>query len=44
MGLFQYGNAFLPDGENNTPVLAVSTIAVNSDDQCLSLYEIQSKI
>ena len=42
MGLFQYGNAFLPDGENGTPFLAVSTIAVESDDQCLSLYEIDS--
>jgi len=41
MGLFQYGNAFLPDGENVTSFLAVSTIAVESDDQCLSLYEIQ---
>ena len=41
MGLFQYGNAFLPDGENATTFLAVSTIAVESDDQCLSLYEIQ---
>ena len=39
MGLFQYGNAFLPDGENATPFLAVSTIAVDSDDQCLSLYD-----
>jgi hypothetical protein len=39
MGLFQYGNAFLPDGENNTPFLAVSTIAVRSDDMVLSLYK-----
>jgi hypothetical protein len=43
MGLFQYGNAFLPGGENVTRFLAVSTIAVESDDQCLSLYEIQSQ-
>jgi hypothetical protein len=42
MGLFQYGNAFLPDGENSTPFLAVSTIAVESDDQCTSLYAIQN--
>jgi len=41
MGLFQYGNAFLPGGENATRFLAVSTIAVESDDQCLSLYEIE---
>ena len=38
MGLFQYGNAFLPDGENATPFLAVSTVAVRSDDMVLSLY------
>ncbi len=28
MKFFQYGNAFLPDGENTTDLLAVSTIAV----------------
>jgi hypothetical protein len=28
MGLFQYGNAFLPDGMNTTSLLAVTTIAV----------------
>jgi hypothetical protein len=39
MALFQYGIAFLPDGENTTPFLAVSTIAVESDDQCTSLYD-----
>jgi hypothetical protein len=38
MGLFQYGNAFLPDGENATPFLAVSTVAVRSDDMALSLF------
>jgi hypothetical protein len=38
MGLFQYGNAFLPDGNNTTPFLAVSTIAVESDDMVTSLY------
>ena len=38
MGLFQYGNAFLPDGHNSTNFLAVSTIAVESDDQVTSLY------
>jgi hypothetical protein len=40
MGLFQYGNAFLPDGNNNTPYLAVSTVAVESDDQATSLYRV----
>ena len=40
MGLFQYGNAFLPDGENSTRFLAVSTIAVQSDDMATSLYKL----
>lgn len=35
---FQYGNAFLPDGDNTTPYLAVSTIAVAPDDTTTSLY------
>ena len=30
MTLFQYGNAFLPDGNNTTTVLAVTTVAVES--------------
>lgn len=38
MGLFQYGNAFLPDGNNGTSYLAVSTVAVKSDDCVTSLY------
>ncbi len=38
MGLFQYGNAFLPDGANTTPYLAVTTVAVESDDMATSLY------
>ena len=40
MGLFQYGNAFLPNGDNGTRFLAVSTIAVESEDQCTSLYAV----
>jgi hypothetical protein len=40
MRFFQYGNAFLPDGDNATNILAVSTIAVESDDQVTSLYSI----
>jgi hypothetical protein len=32
MRFFQYGNAFLPDGNNLTQYLAVSTIAVERDD------------
>src|SRR5690242_5923125 len=40
MGLFQYGNAFLPNGNNATPYLAVTTIAVQPDDLVTSLYSI----
>jgi hypothetical protein len=40
MRLFQYGNACLPDGDNTTPYLAVSTIAVESDDMVTSLYAV----
>lgn len=40
MGLFQYGNAFLPDGKNTTPFLAVTTIGVESDDLVTSLYSV----
>jgi hypothetical protein len=40
MGLFQYGNAFLPDGENTTRLLAVTTIAVNPDDMVTSFYSV----
>jgi hypothetical protein len=42
MGLFQYGNGFLPDGENATQYLAVSTIAVTPDDGTLSLYSVDA--
>jgi len=42
MRFFQYGNAFLPDGENSTPYLAVTTIAVESEDMVTSLYAIPS--
>jgi hypothetical protein len=38
--LFQYGNAFLPDGNNTTPYLAVTTAAVKPDDSTTSLYSI----
>jgi len=40
MRFFQYGNAFLPDGENETACLAVNTIAVNADDMATSLYSV----
>jgi hypothetical protein len=38
MRFFQYGNAFLPDGDNSTEYLAVTTIAVEPDDMSTSLY------
>jgi hypothetical protein len=41
ISLFQYGNAFLPDGDNTTPYLAVTTVAVESDDITTSLYAIK---
>jgi len=40
MRLFQYGNAFLPDGNNATPYLAVTTVAVQADDLVTSLYTV----
>ena len=40
MGLFQYGNAFLPDGNNTTRYLALSTIAVGGNDQTTMLYPV----
>jgi hypothetical protein len=40
MGLFQYGNAVMPDGNNTTPFLALTTVAVQSDDLVTSLYSI----
>ena len=42
VGLFQDGNAFLPDGNNATAFLAVTTIAVETDDMVTSLYSVQS--
>lgn len=40
MALFQYGNAFFPDGENTTPYLAVSTAAVKTDDAVTTIYRV----
>ena len=39
MSLFQYGNAFLPDGNNSTRYVAITTVAVKEDDQSTALYE-----
>jgi hypothetical protein len=40
MGLFQYGNAFLPDGLNTSGLLAVTTIAVEGADLETSIWRI----
>lgn len=41
MKFFQYGNAFLPDGENATDFLAVSTLAVAGEDLQTSIWKTQ---
>jgi hypothetical protein len=40
MGLFQYGNACLPDGRNTSGLLAVTTIAVEHADLETSLWRV----
>jgi hypothetical protein len=40
MRLFQYGNAFLPDGKNTTDLLAVTTVAVERADLETSIWRI----
>jgi hypothetical protein len=40
MGLFQYGNAILPNGKNTTNLLAVTTIAVERADLETSIWRI----
>jgi hypothetical protein len=41
MRFFQYGNAFLPTGDNQTKFLAVTTIAVQADDLVTTIYKVQ---
>ena len=41
MKFFQYGNAFLPNGENTTDLVAVSTVAVQSGDLQTSIWKVQ---
>jgi hypothetical protein len=41
MRLFQYGNAILPDGENTTDLLAVSTVAVRDHDLETSIWRLE---
>jgi hypothetical protein len=43
MSLFQYGNASLPDGNNSTKLLALSTIAVEPGDLETSLWRMVNK-
>ena len=38
MKYFQYGNAFLPDGDNSTDLLAVTTVAVEGADLEMSIW------
>ena len=40
MKYFQYGNAFLPDGENSTDLLAITTIAVENSDLETSIWKV----
>ena len=42
MSFFQYGNAFLPDGRNNSGLLAVTTIAVKAADLETSVWRVES--
>jgi hypothetical protein len=41
MRYFQYGNAILPDGENETQFLAVTTVAVEQDDLTTTLWQVE---
>jgi hypothetical protein len=41
MRYFQYGNAFLPDGNNATNLLAGTTVAVEGEDLVTTIWEIQ---
>jgi hypothetical protein len=41
MRYFQYGNAFLPDGENTTRYLAATTVAVEDGDQVTTMWEVE---
>jgi hypothetical protein len=41
MRFFQYGNAFLPDGVNTTPYLALTTTAVEGADLLTSVFQVR---
>ncbi len=40
MSFFQYGNSLLPDGRNNTGLLACTTVAVRGSDLATSLWRV----
>jgi hypothetical protein len=40
--LFQYGNAFLPDGENRTNYLALTTVAVENGHLVTHIFRVES--
>jgi hypothetical protein len=42
MSVFQYGNAFLPDGNNCSCVLAVTTVAVKAADCVTTLWQVSN--
>ena len=42
MRFFQYGNAFLPDGDNSTDLLAATTISVRSADRVTTIWRTAS--
>ncbi len=42
MGLFQYGNAIFPDGENTSGLLALTTVAVGPGDLETSIWMLHS--
>jgi hypothetical protein len=41
MRFFQYGNACLPDGENSTQYVALTTIAVERDDCVTTIFQLR---
>jgi hypothetical protein len=43
MGLFQYGNAIFPDGENTSGLLALTSIAVTPGDMETSLWQVDNR-
>jgi hypothetical protein len=44
MSLFQYGNAFLPDGHNTSGFLALTTVAVEADDLKTTLWRLADRV